>query len=83
MGLIWNISVADDPLARLLKRDMSSPIVTQLSVLAGHVDSDHLWDQRPLTQTSVERYHYQAENVVRIPVREGRIRGTLFLPTGM
>lgn len=35
----------------------------------------------PITGSSLEK-SYMADGVQRIPVREGRVRGTLFLPPG-
>ena len=38
-------------------------------------------DLQPIVSSSLEKT-YIADGVQRIPVREGRVRGTLFLPPG-
>ncbi|XP_078693766.1 acyl-coenzyme A amino acid N-acyltransferase 1-like [Branchiostoma floridae x Branchiostoma belcheri] len=84
MGLFWSLqpSPGQKTGLRLRKKDVSTPFLVNLSLHNGHVDvtgeeEENLPDC--LAATTVERW-YMGEGVERIPVREGRVRGTLFLP---
>nr|O55171.1 RecName: Full=Acyl-coenzyme A thioesterase 2, mitochondrial; Short=Acyl-CoA thioesterase 2; AltName: Full=ARTISt/p43; AltName: Full=Acyl coenzyme A thioester hydrolase; AltName: Full=MTE-I; AltName: Full=Very-long-chain acyl-CoA thioesterase; Flags: Precursor [Rattus norvegicus]CAA70513.1 mitochondrial very-long-chain acyl-CoA thioesterase [Rattus norvegicus] len=74
MGLIWAME-PERPLWRLVKRDVQKPYVVELEVLDGHEPDG---GQR-LAQAVHER-HFMAPGVRRVPVRDGRVRATLFLP---
>ncbi|XP_026635835.1 dynein light chain 1, axonemal isoform X2 [Microtus ochrogaster] len=76
MGLLWAME-PDRPFWRLIKRDVQTPFVVELEVLDGH----ELDDGRLLARAVHER-HFMAPGVRRVPVREGRVRATLFLPPG-
>ncbi|EDL81476.1 rCG20720 [Rattus norvegicus] len=76
MGLIWAME-PERPFWRLIKRDVQTPLVVELEVLDGHEPDG---GQR-LAQAVHER-HFMAPGVRRVPVREGRVRATLFLPPG-
>ncbi|XP_043825427.1 LOW QUALITY PROTEIN: bile acid-CoA:amino acid N-acyltransferase-like [Dromiciops gliroides] len=68
-------------LSRLLKRDvLNSPFLVQLSV---HDSQCFFTGSSKFLKTSetVERW-YSAPGVKRIQIREGRVRGALFLPPG-
>ena len=87
MGFIWSLKPepGQKPGRRLMKRDVTKPLVVNLDVLDGHT---HLISylttdvsRKPLCSLKIER-HYMGVGVRRIEVREGRIRGTLFLPPG-
>ena len=70
---------------RLRKKDVTQPHSFTLSVIPGHVDTNHSsHHNKPgiLAQTEVKRC-YMWEDVLRVPVRHGRIRGTLFIPQSM
>ncbi|CAH1255279.1 ACOT2 [Branchiostoma lanceolatum] len=85
MGLFWSMqpSPGQKPGFRLRKKDVSTPFLVDLSVHDGH--SDVMGDEnlpRPrLATKTVERW-YLGDRVKRIQVKEGRVRGTLFLPPG-
>ncbi|KAM5273575.1 acyl-coenzyme A thioesterase 1-like [Ctenodactylus gundi] len=74
MGLIWAME-PDKPFWRLIKRDVRTPFVVQLEVLDGHEPDGG----RLLARAEHER-HFLPPGVRRVPVREGRVRATLFLP---
>ncbi|XP_057638889.1 acyl-coenzyme A thioesterase 5-like [Chionomys nivalis] len=76
MGLLWAME-PDRPLWRLIKRDVQTPFVVELEVLDGHES-----DGGRLLARAVHERHFMAPGVRRVPVREGRVRATLFLPPG-
>ncbi|NXL48422.1 ACOT5 thioesterase, partial [Podilymbus podiceps] len=76
MGLLWAFQ-PQKPFRRLVKRDVQSPFLLQLEVFEGHGE--------PPGQLLAKAQHERAflrDGVRRVPVREGRIRATLFLPPG-
>ncbi|XP_072485284.1 acyl-coenzyme A thioesterase 1-like [Notamacropus eugenii] len=76
MGLFWSMK-PDKPFWRLMKRDVQTPFPVDLEVYEGH-------DPQPsklLAQVVHER-SFLRPGVKRIPVREGSLRATLFLPPG-
>ncbi|XP_052595290.1 acyl-coenzyme A thioesterase 5-like isoform X1 [Peromyscus californicus insignis] len=77
MGLLWALE-PERPFWRLLKRDVRTPFVVELEVLDGHEPDG---GGRLLARAVHER-HFMAPGVRRVPVREGRVRATLFLPPG-
>ncbi|XP_051477791.1 acyl-coenzyme A thioesterase 1-like isoform X1 [Apus apus] len=76
MGLLWALQ-PQKPYWRLVKRDVQSPFLLQLQVFEGHGNPPG----RLLAQAQHERA-FLRDGVRRVPVREGRIRATLFLPPG-
>lgn len=90
MGFLWSMAQAPGQKKglRLAKRDVTKPYAIQLNCFNGHLSPEegfvnsltrnHL---QPIMSSSVEK-SYMADGVQRIPVREGRVRGTLFLPPG-
>ncbi|XP_071073196.1 bile acid-CoA:amino acid N-acyltransferase-like isoform X3 [Dasypus novemcinctus] len=81
MGLFWSLKPEKIP-NRLMKRDvMNSPFKVQLKLY----DSDFIIVNLPVTtpkaSLTVERW-FTSPGVTRIQVREGRLRGALFLPPG-
>ncbi|RXG68170.1 putative acyl-coenzyme A thioesterase 6 [Armadillidium vulgare] len=69
---------------RYMKRDVTTPMVVNFKLLKGHVNEEVSLAPDPnivLDSVNHERI-YMAENATRIPVREGRLRGTLFIPEG-
>ncbi|XP_048251941.1 acyl-coenzyme A amino acid N-acyltransferase 1-like [Haliotis rufescens] len=68
---------------RILKDDVMTPLVFTLSVMDGHIAFDDLQLPRTveLATGELERW-YKHPTVHRIVVREGPLRGTLFLPPG-
>ncbi|NXJ16522.1 ACOT5 thioesterase, partial [Odontophorus gujanensis] len=76
MGLLWALQPRK-AFWRLVKKDVQTPFRLQLEVLEGHGDDPG----RLLAQAQHERA-FLRDGVRRVPVREGRIRATLFLPPG-
>lgn len=84
MGLLWSMqpSPGQRKGLRLSKKDVTKPYFVQLQLFDGHVeDVDTLEDLQPITSVTFEKW-YMTDGVRRIPVRDGRLRGTLFLPPG-
>uniref|UniRef100_A0A8V5G7B4 Uncharacterized protein n=1 Tax=Melopsittacus undulatus TaxID=13146 RepID=A0A8V5G7B4_MELUD len=80
MGLLWALQ-PDTPFLRLLKRDVTgSPFRIHVEVFDG-VILGHSPRDRPLAACEAERWFVGA-GVQRVPVREGRVRGALYLPPG-
>ncbi|XP_015268348.1 PREDICTED: acyl-coenzyme A thioesterase 1-like [Gekko japonicus] len=75
MGLLWSLE-AKTPFRRLAKRNVLTPFYVTYEVYEGHGVSGQL-----LGRCISERW-FLAEGVERIPVREGRLKATLFLPAG-
>ncbi|XP_071894903.1 acyl-coenzyme A thioesterase 1-like [Anas platyrhynchos] len=76
MGLLWALQPRK-PFWRLVKKDVQTPFRLQLEVLEGHGTPPG----QLLAQAEHERL-FLRDGVRRVPVREGRIRATLFLPPG-
>ncbi|XP_052041402.1 acyl-coenzyme A thioesterase 5 [Apodemus sylvaticus] len=76
MGLLWAME-PDQSFWRLVKRDVQTPFVVELEVLDGHEP-----DGGQRLAHAVHERHFMAPGVRRVPVREGRVRATLFLPPG-
>ncbi|XP_052041397.1 acyl-coenzyme A thioesterase 3 [Apodemus sylvaticus] len=76
MGLLWAME-PERPFWRLVKRDVQTPFVVELEVLDGHEP-----DGGQRLAHAVHERHFMAPGVRRVPVREGRVRATLFLPPG-
>ncbi|XP_062973708.1 acyl-coenzyme A thioesterase 1-like [Elgaria multicarinata webbii] len=75
MGLLWSLK-PQNPFRRLVKRDVRRPLVLELEVVEGHSASGRL-----LAKGAHDRV-FLRDGVQRITVREGRVRATLFLPSG-
>ncbi|XP_069773516.1 acyl-coenzyme A thioesterase 1-like [Narcine bancroftii] len=82
MGLFWSLSPAA-PFARMVKRDVTaSPLRVRIEVLAGHWSGDpRELPAQPLASCVNERW-FMRDGVARVPVRDGRVRGVLFVPPG-
>ncbi|NXA36345.1 ACOT5 thioesterase, partial [Eudromia elegans] len=76
MGLLWALQ-PQKPFWCMVKRDVQTPLRLQLEVFEGHGPLPG----RLLAQAQHERI-FLRDGVQRVPVREGRIRATLFLPPG-
>ncbi|NWS53592.1 ACOT2 thioesterase, partial [Chunga burmeisteri] len=76
MGLLWALQ-PEKPFWYMVKKDVQRPVLLQLEVFEGHGDLPG----QLLAQTQHERV-FLRDGVRRVPVREGRIRATLFLPPG-
>ncbi|XP_066495911.1 acyl-coenzyme A thioesterase 1-like [Tiliqua scincoides] len=75
MGLLWALEPLR-PFRRLVKRDVQRPFALQVDVLDGHGPRGRL-----LASGAHERA-FLRDGTRRIPVRDGRLRATLFLPPG-
>jgi len=65
---------------RLMKSDVTKPYNIVLNCFDDHVTPSES-SLQPLSSVTFQKWH-MAEGVKRIPVREGRIRGALFIPQG-
>ncbi|NXJ97978.1 BAAT acyltransferase, partial [Corythaixoides concolor] len=78
MGLFWFLQ-PDTLFRRLIKWDVAgSPFLIHLEVFDGLCVATEPQDQ-PLASCKAERW-YVGPGVQRVPIREGRVRGALFLP---
>ena len=82
MGLLWSMKPAPGQrkAIRLMKSDVTKPYTIELKCFSDHI-SPRATSYQPLTSVTFKKW-YMTDGVKRIPVREGRIRGTLFLPPG-
>ncbi|XP_044048876.1 peroxisomal succinyl-coenzyme A thioesterase-like isoform X2 [Siniperca chuatsi] len=82
MGLLWSLGPVpgSKPGLRLRKVNVLTPMEVTISVYQGHQTEGFL-DQVPLASVVVERW-YMAPGVRRIPITEGGLTATLFLPSG-
>ncbi|XP_075700946.1 acyl-coenzyme A thioesterase 2, mitochondrial-like isoform X2 [Rhinoderma darwinii] len=74
-GPLWSLAPRT-PLKRLLKKDVQSPYQLRFSLYQAHDPPGAL-----LAAAAQER-RFMGEGVTRVPLREGRLRGSLFLPPG-
>ena len=82
MGLLWSMKPAPGQRkgTRLMKLDVTKPYIIDLECFDGHVTPNES-SLQPLSSVTFQKW-YMADGVKRIPVREGKIRGTLFFPPG-
>ncbi|KAK9409763.1 acyl-coenzyme A thioesterase 1-like [Crotalus adamanteus] len=82
MGLFWSLSPAtiEKPYQRLEPEDVESPVKVQITVHQEYSQPGAIPGQ-VLAQTIVERW-FTLPGVRRIRLKEGAIRGSLFLPPG-
>ncbi|XP_044048884.1 peroxisomal succinyl-coenzyme A thioesterase-like isoform X2 [Siniperca chuatsi] len=82
MGLLWSLGPVpgSKPGFRLRKVNVQTPMEVTISVYQGH-QTEGFVDQVPLASVVVERW-YMAPGVCRIPITEGGLTATLFLPSG-
>ena len=87
MGLFWAMFPADGERLgmRLMKKDVTTPFKININVRQGHIKctTKKSFDSPVglLGSLVVERW-YKAPDVKRIEVRSGKLRGSLFLPSG-
>ncbi|XP_045878509.1 acyl-coenzyme A amino acid N-acyltransferase 2-like [Meles meles] len=80
MGLFWSLK-CQKAFRRLLKQDvMNSPFWVTLN-LYDTVGFQDFSTEEPMASQVVQRW-FSAPGVQRVQVREGRVRGALFLPPG-
>ena len=82
MGLLWSMKPTPGQRKgiRLMKSDVTKPYNIVLNCFNDHVTPNES-SLKPLSSVIFQKW-YMAEGVKRIPVREGRIRGALFIPPG-
>ena len=86
MGLFWSLEPGPGQKegVRLLKRDVTTPFRILVSVIDNHIEANtqqHHEGENVLARVTLERT-YMDSGVSRITVRQGKIRGALFLPPG-
>ncbi|XP_060065080.1 acyl-coenzyme A amino acid N-acyltransferase 1-like [Ylistrum balloti] len=86
MGFIWSMlpSVGQRPGVQLLHSDVTKPQIVDISVYNGHlgfIDLCKGLSDSPVAKTVLKRW-YKSQDVSRIPITSGRIRGSLFVPNG-
>jgi len=81
MGLLWSLSPEEGtrPGSRVRKKDVREPHKVDIGVLSGHVCVKKAQQLTGHVHTTIHR-HYMFNDVIRIPVRHGNIRGTMFIP---
>ncbi|KAB7496143.1 Acyl-coenzyme A thioesterase 5 [Armadillidium nasatum] len=86
MGPIGALSPAPNTYKynRYMKGDVTTPLVVNFKLLKGHVNAEEaVAPESDIILDSVKHERiYMTEKVTRIPIREGRLRGTLFIPEG-
>jgi dienelactone hydrolase len=86
-GLLWSLTPADGQMKglRLIKQNVATPFVVDLYALDGHViitsQSQIATANRVYANCRMYRY-YMGTGVRAVPVRNGALRGMLFLPAG-
>ncbi|XP_070828602.1 peroxisomal succinyl-coenzyme A thioesterase-like [Chaetodon trifascialis] len=82
MGLLWSLRPVpgSKPGLRMRKVDIQTPMEVTISVYQGH-QTEGFMDQVQLAGAVVERW-YMAPGVRRVPITEGGLTATLFLPSG-
>ncbi|KAG7508436.1 acyl-coenzyme A thioesterase 1-like [Solea senegalensis] len=73
MGLFWGMA-ADTPHSKLLKKNVLSPTLLELAVVCA--------DTGALLSSETNERDFMTEGMKRVPVKDGRIRGVLFIPPG-
>ncbi|XP_052273691.1 acyl-coenzyme A thioesterase 1-like isoform X2 [Dreissena polymorpha] len=85
MGLFWSMkSAPDQPYGlRLLVRNASFALICDIAAFPGHVNFAEVFnpDHVPMCTRSIRRW-YMSRGVQKTPVRQGRLRGTMFIPPG-
>ncbi|OCT68557.1 acyl-coenzyme A thioesterase 1 [Xenopus laevis] len=74
-GPLWSLQPRS-PFRRFVRKDVQSPIRLELSLYRDHEPLG------PLLSTVSQERGFLGAGVSRIPVREGKVRGSLFLPPG-
>ncbi|CAK6974679.1 peroxisomal succinyl-coenzyme A thioesterase-like [Scomber scombrus] len=82
MGLLWSLGPVpgSKPGLRMRKVNVQTPMEIRISVYQGH-QTEGFTAQVPLAGVLVERW-YMAPGVQRVPITEGGLTATIFLPSG-
>ncbi|CAM5121894.1 unnamed protein product [Eretmochelys imbricata] len=75
MGLLWSLE-SKTLFKRLAKKNVLTPFYVHVEVFEGHNITSQLLGK------CINERKFLGEGVERIPVREGRLKATLFLPPG-
>ncbi|XP_066282939.1 acyl-coenzyme A thioesterase 1-like isoform X1 [Branchiostoma lanceolatum] len=84
MGLFWSLQPSPaQRVKRMIPKDVTKPLEVRLCLYDGHIDTRSPQDSamEPRASCVVER-RFMGDGVRRTVVREGRVRGVLFLPEG-
>ena len=88
MGILWSLQPApgQPKNTRMAINFVDRPGLITLNVYSGHLTMSQIYGQSQPTPESLatvqlERW-FKSEDVTRIEVEEGNIRGSLFLPPG-
>ena len=79
MGLLWSMRHGEGSKERFQLSDVTVPVTYEFSTFNGHVDE--FINNIPICSCTVQR-KFVSDKVNVIDIKEGRIRGKLFLPTG-
>ena len=87
MGLLWSLELGPNGRKgfRLFKRDVTTSYEVKLKAFQGHlsIGECHSSEDSDTLLAECKFYKcYLSPDVQRIPVKDGRVRGTLFLPPG-
>ncbi|XP_070577259.1 bile acid-CoA:amino acid N-acyltransferase-like isoform X2 [Ptychodera flava] len=82
MGLFWSMKPAPGSQkgSRLCRLNVMKPCVAHIQVFRGHLN-EKFNIASPIAMTTIERW-YIRPGVIRIPITQDDIRGTLFIPNG-
>ena len=83
MGLFWSLEPCpgQGDGIRLVKKDVTSPIVYNLQIIRETAIDPVRSTPDIMAEVKLERL-YMKPGVKRVPVKEGRFRGTIFIPEG-
>ncbi|XP_067681211.1 bile acid-CoA:amino acid N-acyltransferase-like [Haliotis asinina] len=84
-GLLWSMSAQKTSSKRLLIKDVTKPYDVTISVHPDHMDlqsTQSSCNTSSVLDTTHVRRGYMRDGVQRMPVRMGRLRGSLFIPLG-
>lgn len=73
MGLFWALA-PETPHSKLTKKNVLSPLLVDIDALSAETGE--------LLASETNERGFMVEGMKRIPVKEGRIRGVLFVPPG-
>lgn len=74
MGLFWSM-LPETPHSKLLKKNVLSPLLVEITALTE--------ESGEVLASEINQREFMTEGMKRIPVKEGRLRGVLFVPPGM
>jgi len=82
MGLFWSLKVpSQNSIFRLVKKDVDRPMEFKIQVFDGDLTADQVKPGSEIARQTIYRT-FMAPNVKRIPLKEGKIKGTVFIPEG-